>query len=144
MREYLLILILTAFFASCSVKSEPLILGEDACHTCKMTLVDGRFGGEIVTKKGKIYKFDDLSCMINFSKSEYESRENIALELVVDYAHPGNLVEVEKSFYCKSDKIRSPMAGNAAAFEKLDELEKVNAQWQGAVLNWNELLRQSE
>ena len=35
-------------------------------YTCKMTLVDKKFGAEVVTKKGKVYKFDDLNCMIKF------------------------------------------------------------------------------
>jgi copper chaperone NosL len=144
MKINLSILLLAATLASCSVKPEPLILGKDACYTCKMTLMDERFGGEIVTKKGKVYKFDDFNCMINFSKSGYEPDENIALQLVVDYAQPGHLVDVQKASYCKSDQIKSPMAGQAAAFEKKEDLEKFNSEWKGAVLTWAELVEQSK
>ena len=31
--------------------------------------MDPKFGGEVITKKGKIYKFDDLHCMVSFLKS---------------------------------------------------------------------------
>jgi len=144
MKNNFLILFFAASLASCSVKPEPLILGKDACYTCKMTLMDERFGGEIVTKKGKVYKFDDLNCMINFSKSGYEPSENIALQLVVDYAHPGQLVDVQKTSYCKSDEIKSPMAGQAAAFEKKEDLERFNSEWKGTVLTWAELVKQSK
>jgi copper chaperone NosL len=69
---------------SCEIKPEPLIMGKDACHTCKMILMDERFGAEIVTKKGKIYKFDDLNCMIGFINSGSVSEENIEQLLVVE------------------------------------------------------------
>jgi len=144
MKNAHLILAFAVFFVSCSVKPEPLVLGKDACYACKMTLMDERFGGEIVTKKGKVYKFDDLNCMINFSKSGYEPKDNIALQLVVDYAHPGNLVDVQKTTYCKSEQIKSPMAGQAAAFEKREDLEQYNSEWKGAVLTWAELIKQSQ
>ncbi|NJO25793.1 MAG: hypothetical protein HC867_08590 [Bacteroidia bacterium] len=34
-----------------------------------MGMADFRFGGEVITKKGRIYKFDDMRCMIDFLKS---------------------------------------------------------------------------
>ncbi len=144
MKNELSILAFAVFLVSCSVKPEPLVLGKDACYACKMTLVDGRFGGEIVTKKGKVYKFDDLTCMVNFSKSGYEPKENIALQLVIDYAHQGNLIDVQKTSYCKSEQIKSPMAGQAAAFEKKEDLEKFNSEWKGTVLTWDEFLKQTQ
>ena len=127
---------------SCSVKPEPLVMGKDACHTCKMTLVDNKFGAEIVTKKGKVYKFDDVNCMINFSNTGYEPEENIAFWLVEDYANPGKLLNAKQLFYSKSDKIKSPMNGNVSAFEKKEDLEKYNAEWNGVILTWGELVTQ--
>ena len=55
-----------ALFLSCNTEPVPLRYGKDACHLCKMTLMDKKFGGELVTGKGKVYKFDDVNCMINF------------------------------------------------------------------------------
>ncbi|MDX1911017.1 MAG: hypothetical protein SFV22_06010, partial [Saprospiraceae bacterium] len=49
---------------ACSTGPEPIRYGQDNCHACKMTLTDRRFGAEIVTKKGKVYKFDDLNCLM--------------------------------------------------------------------------------
>ncbi|MCX8489678.1 MAG: hypothetical protein ORN54_01270 [Cyclobacteriaceae bacterium] len=39
-------------FISCSTEPEPLVYGTDICHFCKMTLMDKKFGAELVTKKG--------------------------------------------------------------------------------------------
>ncbi|HRI80568.1 MAG TPA: nitrous oxide reductase, partial [Cyclobacteriaceae bacterium] len=61
--------VLFLFMAACSTEPEPLQYGKDTCHTCKMTLMDNKFGAEIVTDKGKIYKFDDMSCFLNYYNS---------------------------------------------------------------------------
>jgi copper chaperone NosL len=47
----------------CNPKAEKINLGKDQCAECKMTIVDPKFGAEIVTKKGKVYKFDDTHCI---------------------------------------------------------------------------------
>jgi copper chaperone NosL len=45
------IILITVLFLSCSNDPQPLQYGKDACYACKMTLVDKKFGAEIVTKK---------------------------------------------------------------------------------------------
>ena len=39
--------------AGCNPKPEKITFGKDNCAECKMTIMDPKFGGEIVTKKGK-------------------------------------------------------------------------------------------
>ena len=53
-------------FQQCTQEPEPLVYGKDVCQFCKMTLMDHKFGAELVTNKGKVYKFDDINCMLNF------------------------------------------------------------------------------
>lgn len=142
MKANTLIYLIAISFLSCSVKPEPLTMGKDACYTCKMTLMDNKFGAEIVTKKGKVYKFDDLNCMINFNNSGYESEQNIAHRLVVDFAQTEKLIDATKSFYSKSAKINSPMGSHVAAFERQEDLDKFSSEWQGTTLTWNELVTQ--
>jgi len=124
---------------SCSTAPEPLAYGKDGCYACKMTLMDNKFGAELVTKKGKIYKFDDVNCLMNFYKSDYEPAENIAHVLVVDFANPGQLIDALNAYYVHDEGIRSPMASNVAAFLRTDDVNKFNAQWDGQELKWNEL-----
>ena len=40
--------------SSCSSQVKPIKYGKDECYFCKMTIVDQKFGVEIVSKKGKI------------------------------------------------------------------------------------------
>ncbi len=127
---------------SCTVKPEPLHYGTDQCHACKMTLIDKKFGAELVTRKGKVYKFDDLNCMINFLNSGYLEEREIAHRLVIDYAQPGKLVDATQAFYLKSSEIRSPMASGVAAFESDKTKDTYARQWQAIYLTWGELITQ--
>lgn len=136
------IILITVLFLSCSSDPVPLQYGKDACYTCKMTLMDKKFGAEIVTKKGKVYKFDDLNCMVNFYNSGYEPEENIAHLLVVDFAQSEKLIDTKHTFFVKSDKLRTPMASQITAFEHEEEYKKFKKEWNGILLGWGEVVTQ--
>lgn len=125
---------------ACSVKPEPLHYGEDACHACRMTLMDKKFGAEVVSVKGKVFKFDDMNCMVNFLNSGTLAERDVAYRLVVDYSVPEKLIAAENAFYVKSDEIRSPMASRIAAFEKRDDMDRHKKTWDGIYLTWGELV----
>ncbi|HEY3406309.1 MAG TPA: nitrous oxide reductase accessory protein NosL [Ohtaekwangia sp.] len=144
MKNILFILMLLTFMNACSVKPEPLQFGKDACYACKMTLMDQKFGSEIVTKKGKVYKFDDVNCMIGFYKSGYEPQENIAHHLVIDFMKPGELIDVKSAQYIRSEAIRSPMASQVAAFNTTQDLDSILKEWNGHALTWEKLVKQFE
>lgn len=125
--------------ASCNIKPEPLHYGTDACHTCRMILMDKQFGSEIVTSKGKIYKFDDTNCMVNFLNSGGLEREDVAFKVIVDFSQPEKLIPVEHSFYLKSDTIRTPMNSGIAAFETEQAMMEYKKKWNAIYLGWGEL-----
>lgn len=102
--------------------------------------MDKKFGAEIVTLKGKVYKFDDLNCMISFYNTGYVPEENIAKSLVIDFANPEKLIDVQTAAYVQSDKIKTPMVSQVAAFSSMDLMEPFNKEWSGKVMNWNELV----
>src|SRR5574337_2109298 len=54
--------LLLILFTSCNTNPEPFAYGRDICDDCKMPIMDAKFGGEIINKKGRIYKFDDAHC----------------------------------------------------------------------------------
>jgi copper chaperone NosL len=127
---------------SCNIEPEPLRYGTDACHACKMTLVDKKFGAELVTKKGKVYKFDDVNCMLRFYNSADIVPEEFSYKLVVDFTQPAKLIEASDAFYLKSPEIKSPMASQIAAFEKNQSMKDYKKQWNGIYLVWGELVTQ--
>ncbi|MBS1490848.1 MAG: nitrous oxide reductase accessory protein NosL [Bacteroidetes bacterium] len=127
---------------SCSANPEALNFGKDTCHFCKMTLMDNKFGAELVTKKGKVFKFDDVRCFLDF----YNAADNTITEyehiLVVDFSKPGNLIDARNAFYLKSGQIQSPMNGQVAAFETKTEMTNHQKQWQAMYLTWGEAVTQ--
>jgi len=137
-----LYLILLISLLSCTAEPEPLRYGTDACHHCKMTLVDKKFGAELVTKKGKVYKFDDINCMVSFYNSGEVEHRDFAYKLVVDFLQPGTLIEAADAFYLKSPAIKSPMASQVAAFQSKKNMENVQKEMTGIYLVWGELVTQ--
>ena len=132
--------LLALAFWACSIEPEPLIYGKDQCHSCKMTLMDKKFGAELVTTKGKVYKFDDINCLFNFYNEGSVNKEDFRLKLVVDFSRPEKLIDAEKAVYLKSGEIKSPMASQVAAFETTQT--NLAAEWNATEYEWGELQNQ--
>lgn len=130
------ILFLALALSSCSASPEPLVYGKDGCHHCKMILMDKRFGAEIVTEKGKVYKFDDVNCMTAYLDDPSLASEKIKFTLVADFSAPETLLNAEEATYVFSEKIKSPMASNMAAFGEKSKAMEANAAWSGELLDW--------
>jgi copper chaperone NosL len=128
------------FFTACNPVPEKINIGKDACSECKMSISDSRFGGEIVTKKGKVYKFDDVHCIASFLNKRAVELSDIHQTLFVDYNEPHNFIEVKKAEFVISSSFKSPMAGNAAAFATKEAAGKKSAELDGSKLtNWSTL-----
>lgn len=134
--------ILIFMMLACSTDPQPLVYGKDGCHACKMTLMDKKFGAEIVTIKGKVYKFDDVNCMITYIATSNLTDRDIAHRLVIDFENPEKFIDTNHAFFLKSENVKSPMASQVAAFSKKEDLEKVKAELGGVYLVWGELVTQ--
>lgn len=135
----LIIGLLTLSLSGCSTDPQPIRIGQDNCDFCKMTISDNRFGAEIVTKKSKVYKFDDEHCIIGFLNSKKLPGEEIAGIYFTDFSSPHNLIKVEQAHFLQSPLLKSPMNGNIAAFNNEDSLEKVFTQFNGNKISWEEM-----
>ena len=129
------------WLSGCAPEPRPIAYGTDACHSCKMTLAEKTFGGELVTRKGKVYVFDDLNCMLSFYHKDVEPGD-LAFTLVVDYEHPGQFLNAGETFFVKSEALRSPMAGNVAAFKTYDHAMNYKRKNGGILLGWAEVTTQ--
>jgi copper chaperone NosL len=122
---------------SCNPKSEKISFGKDSCSECKMTIMDPKFGGEIVTKKGKVYKFDDVHCIATFLQKRGVELSDIHQTLFNDYNKPGSFITAGSAEFLVSSELKSPMGGNAVAFKTGDEAKKKSAGIDGSkVTNW--------
>lgn len=142
MKRNLLILGVLFLLASCTADPRPIAYGQDGCHHCKMTLMDPKFGAELVTEKGKVFIFDDVNCMLQYMDSEEGKTQNYKHVLVTDYLNPGVLLDASLAFYLKSDEFKTPMASNIVAFADYDLLKEYKYKSGGVYLAWGELTTQ--
>ncbi|MFZ0491377.1 MAG: nitrous oxide reductase accessory protein NosL [Salegentibacter sp.] len=124
-------------FTSCQVGPEPVNYGSDHCQYCSMTIVDKQYASEIVTKKGKVYKFDAIECMVNYHK-EHPDQE-VAMFLVSDFKDPGKLISAPPATFLLSDNIASPMAANIAGFSSEEAARKTQTEFGGELFSWDSL-----
>jgi copper chaperone NosL len=131
--------ILVLFFTSCNTKPEPFAYGKDICDDCKMTIMDPKFGGEIITKKGRIYKFDDAHCLIHFIKQGSIKQADIATTVFINYENDKNFLDVKSSYFIVSEQFRSPMNGNVASFQSKQIAEQKAKETNGTLKNWDQV-----
>ncbi|WP_303318732.1 nitrous oxide reductase accessory protein NosL [Flavivirga abyssicola] len=137
LKLYSTILLLLLCFG-CNVKPQAIDYGNDGCYFCKMTIVDKIHAAEIVTKKGKVYKFDATECMINFTK-EFDVSE-IQLYLSNNYNEPETLIDATEASFLISKSIPSPMGAFLSAFKSEEDAKKVQKEKGGTLYNWDALL----
>ena len=133
-----LVFVFCLVLMSCSVEQKPISYGKDACHYCKMNIVDQQHASEIVTKKGKVFKYDAIECMAN--DNDNNTADNVALYLVMDYKNPNNFLDAKLATYLISENISSPMNGNLSAFNTKSEADEMKALKSGDCYSWDELL----
>jgi len=137
-RNLILAGLLVIMFYACNVSPKPIDYGKEACNYCEMTIVDKVHGAEIVTFKGKIYKFDSAECMVRFL-GDFDTSV-IQLYLTNQYSEPEALIDATKATFLISENLPSPMGANLTAFEAQKEAEKTRAEKGGTLYSWEELL----
>lgn len=133
----------TLALTGCTRGPVPIRYGQDACAHCSMTLVDQRYGAELITAKGKIHAFDDLNCLFQFQREKLPATGKPPAIYVIDFAHPGTLVPAPEAFFIHDDQLRSPMGSGLAAFalesDRATALRTLGGR--GRPLRWPELPR---
>lgn len=124
---------------SCGKQPEPISYGEDECEFCKMMVMDKRYGAELVTDKGKIYKFDSIECLVGYIENKHLDKSNYTSVWVGNYSNPENLIDATQAIYLKNDEIRSPMGLNVLALDSQEKFESIFKEYGGKQLSWNDL-----
>ena len=116
----------------------------DACDHCRMTISDPKFADQLVTRTGKVYRFDDPACLASFVASgPITERETLGIWLN-DYAHPESRVSSTDAVFVVSDHVRAPMNGGAAAFATRDEASALQSSiGEGRLVRWVDILERA-
>lgn len=130
----ILLLILT----SCSVEPKKIDYGKDHCHFCNMTVVDQTHASEYVTKKGKVYIFDAIECMVN-ELIELQNEGDTSFLLVANYQAPGELIDAKTATFLISKEIKSPMGANLSAFSSVEKASEILKEHGGKIYTWEQL-----
>lgn len=132
------LVVLVSFFSSCStVEPTPIKLNTDNCDYCKMTIADLRFASELITEKGKVYKYDDLSCLKNYLS---ENPDLLSTRIYVsDFDAPDKFLDAKTAMFASGEAVGSPMGGNMAAFAEKQSAENFAKAKNASVLIWNQL-----
>ena len=137
MKTLIATLSMVVLLSSCSGGFEPINYGKDACAHCKMTIVDDRYASELVTPKGKPYKFDDISCMKLFiTEQKIDAKSQF---FISNFAKPGETIAAEHAIYLKHEVFQSPMNGNYAAFSSKAEANDLTDSLGIRQLNWESI-----
>jgi len=138
-RLFQLTFILLVLVVACNIESQPINYGEDKCAFCRMSIVDQRFGGEIVTLKGKVYKFDAIECLVNHMDQNIEDETKLKMILTNTFDSPGKLHDVKSCVYLKSENMPSPMGMYLNPFKDAAEAQKNQQENSGNIFSWKEL-----
>jgi len=135
-------LIMVSFLAlllpSCgNEKAEQIKLNTDNCDFCRMKISDGKFAAEIITQKGRIYKFDDLSCMLEYVAGQTDI--SIKSYYINDYLKENELIDATKAWYVFNEELRSPMGGNTAAFSSEEKAQEYAEKFNVFAEKWDEI-----
>ena len=122
---------------ACSPVPQDIHYGKDTCSSCLMTIVDQQHAAELVTTKGKAFKFDAIECMVRYLK-EHEGTE-YAFTLVNDYNKPGSFINAETATFLISPSVPSPMGAFLSAFASEDQAMKLQQEKAGKLYDWSTL-----
>jgi copper chaperone NosL len=140
-RRLCAVLLVAAATFACSTPGPGVIsYDSDACDHCRMTISDPRFAAQLVTKTGKVYRFDDPGCLASFLASQQVAPEAVHSIWMNDYAQPEHRVQADAAVFVVSDRIRAPMNGGMAAFASRAEAEAFQATVGGGLARWADVL----
>ncbi len=134
-------LLATAVLLSCDIAPQEINYHQDECAFCKMKISDSRFGAELVTKKGKVYKYDSAECL--FATLTENSPNDYSYILVTDFTSPGELIDAVGAAYLISPGRPSPMGGDLSAYADSEDAQNAQEKLGGLVFNFDSVLNKS-
>lgn len=114
--------------------------GSESCEYCHMTIADPRFGGQLVTRQGRVFVFDDPACLAAFVREGRVASEDIASLWVNEFLEPERLIEATQAAYLETDSTRTPMASGLIALHPGPGADSLRDRLGGRLLSWDAVL----
>lgn len=120
------LLLVALVVTGCGRGPQPIAFNADTCDYCRMQISDPRFGGEIVTRKGKVLKFDSIECLVDYARQPAAAAA-VGTMWVIDYAHPGTLIPAKTARYLQLRPGMSPMGRGLASVAPNADVSELRA-----------------
>ncbi len=130
--------LLLALSAACATQTRPLIAGDDACERCRMTISDPRFGGEVITRHGRLRTFDSVECLASYVVAAGDSLDKAKI-FIADYETKA-MVPVATAHFLRGGTLHSPMGRDLVAFAPSHDAQALVKQYGGELLSWGQVL----
>ncbi len=134
----LLLLVVTACG---SPRPRPIALGSEECHHCHMTVADLRHSAELVTRKGRVFVFDDPGCLADFLAGGSVPAGEVHSLWFSNFPEPDSLLEAGDAVFLRSDSVRTPMNSGVIALRPGSRADSLRAAWGGALESWQDVSR---
>jgi nitrous oxidase accessory protein len=132
--------LLTGFLlalAACDRAPRPLRAEVDACHYCRMSITDPRFGGELELATGRLLTFDATECLASF----VESTDSSAVRRIwVSDFETSTLIPADSALFVHDGRIASPMGRGLVGVDARRENRATLQRFGGTVLRWPDVL----
>lgn len=137
MKKIALLLCSICLLISCNIKPKAIDFGNEACHFCKMTIVDRSHAAQLVSQKGKVFNFDASECMIHYLQDKDE--RDYSYILVTDFSQPGSMIDAHQAVFIISQNIPSPMGAFLSTVAEEKEARQLVETHGGDLYNWDEI-----
>lgn len=127
----IILTILALTLISCAGGPQKINIGKDQCHFCKMTIMSQNFSCQTVTKKGRVYKYDDLKCQMMDAHRRASAEDAF---YVTNFLNENEFIQHKNAQFVHSTNLKSPMAGNVAAVLTHAEAEVLIAEKKGELI----------
>lgn len=137
-------LLLSLMLAGCGSPGPRTVrYGAELCEHCHMTVSDPRFGGQLVTRKGRVFVFDDAGCLATFVNTGMVRPDEVQSVWVNDFLDSRNLLEAGAATYLEVQDLRTPMGSGVIAVSSPHEADSLVTITGGRILTWPDVLRRS-
>ena len=138
--KYLPLAVIAMLFGACGTHGPAEIhYGQDQCDYCKMTIADKSFGSELVTAKGKVYKFDSIECLAAYQVKSKLGAEDIHSIWVTDFGQPGSFLNIDRATIVATERQKSPMGVGLLAVNSPQQAGRLIEAVGGKIMAWEQV-----
>jgi copper chaperone NosL len=112
----------------------------EACSYCDGVIQEVRFGGQLTTTDGEVYRFMSVECLAGFVVENRVPAERIATMKVIDYSHGERLIDAASARYVRMQFEKSPNGLNLAAVETDRVAGTLHYFHGGERMDWEQVL----